>query len=290
MKIFKLIFFLIICIISIISFNQSFLINNGDYTRITRVLRIDYPLWSEVTKKTFSIDHSIQDSSINSTYQLVCNIITKAHLFCNQDSININTIKVTLYLLFLSGCFFLIYKNKEYLYSLIIIPIAMVYHTILNSFYQEAIIYAILPLFIYSVKEKLNMLFLILAIAIILAKPQMILISFYFLAIVIYSKNSLRIKYSYFTILILTILFSFKFQSKENQDANKYNRYYNGIGYSTQDVFKWPTKNFNERINYYSKNKLTLIEKSKEYFDSDIYSYAGSTTYPDLYLLREEWS
>ncbi|MDY3521105.1 hypothetical protein PG614_06580 [Riemerella anatipestifer] len=61
---------------------------------------------------------------------------------------------------------------------------------------------------------------------------------------------------------------------------NDYNRFYNGIGYSVQNVEDWPVYDFKKRIEYFSKNQHSLQVKSNQYFDNDIAFFAGSSFWP----------
>lgn len=298
MKIKKRLFilvYLLSCFFLSVNFFKGGVINNGDYGRVTHSMNITTEPWkplSEIYPIQTKTDGSFIRELPSSSLGVIGYIIYKSINYFGGAEINTTYIKIFLHLLFFLGLTFLLKESASLFEFIINIGLAIIiisHGFLMNSLYEEAVIVAILPFLIFSLKNIINnekiLPFLFFSSALIVSKAQMFFVFpviLFILFISIKDKFSYKFIFSFIFISILSFsyIFTVNYFYQGVKEANNYNRFYNGIGYSLQDVADWPTNEFYERKIYFYGNKKELQIKSNQYFSKDTQDLAGTGYWP----------
>jgi hypothetical protein len=272
----KLDFFTISILLFIaIACGSSFgsMINNGDYVRVFRNMSIIIEDWQPL-KQCYPMGklaiYGWLPLSTMSAFGLILSFIQKT---LGSNCFHIQTIFYTLSFIFFSGLFRL---SKIFIGKVRIIVFTLFVFTYLsmsfyfNSLYEEAIILALSPWLLWALylsffKNK-NFPFLLLGAFLLFSKAQAIfflpLLLLPFLPRLLSPQRNIKIvAFRVCVILILSSAVTIIMVSVIGQLAlaNSYNRFFNGIGWSLQDVASWPAKTFGDRHPYYYSNNESLL-------------------------------
>lgn len=272
----KIFIFSIYLIIIIFNFDRNLLLNNGDYLRITRTLNIDIPIFKPSYSNLFNFQKNVNSNFPKSTLEALAFCVK---FFCDilqLKIVNLLYIRIVLYIIFIVGIVFLIFKSQNKIYSIILIPITYVFIDLLNSLYQEASVLAFLPLLLYFLKNKISLPFIFFSFCVLFSKAQLIVLYPLVFLVILISNNQYKIKSYYYIIVSFCLMISFFTQPKENQWPNQYNRYYNGIGWSIQNVENWPRTTFLDRRMYFNDNRFKLQLLSNRFYQKHNSFLAGT--------------
>lgn len=285
--------YIVCCFCLFLSFSQGGVVNNGDYGRVTHSMAITTEGFKPLNKKyTIQKKADAIKELPTSSLGIIGYSLYKITYFWGGKEINVDYIKIFLYLLFLIGLTLLV--KDSYIFFDLIINISLTfvilsYGFLMNSLYEEAIVIAIVPILIYSLKKLINQQaffpFLFFSSILIASKSQMlfvlplILLPF-FLSIKPRNRHKILFSCAYIFILSFSYVVLSNFVYKGVKEANNYNRFYNGIGYSVQDVASWPANHFHERLDYFYTNQKILQIYTNKYFSKDIQNLAGTSYWP----------
>jgi len=248
---------------------QAPLLNNGDYHRTVHEL-VQIPAYIgldhaclPINPDRFFIPHSL--ASLVFEFNVIIASVFDSTCWNLQGYFLLLS---AIYLYGLYRCF----VNQLPLLSLLgLIAALLFFSPFLKSLYEEGLILALLPwvvLGIDQLRTKGKMLrFIISCALLILVKAQLVLLAPVVLYTIIF--YGIRLKASSAKIfcatamLVLAVVGSL-YQKHMQADgiANAYNRLFNGIGWSMQEVHAWPANRFGERLKYFSNHQFQLQEKT----------------------------
>lgn len=260
--------FLALCFILIYLY-QAPLLNNGDYHRtahdlvqIPAYIGLDH-ICLPINPDRFFIPHSLAslvfeiNAIIASIFDPMCWNLQGYFLLLSA-----------IYLYGLYRCF----VNKLPLLGLLGLIAALLYFSpFLKSLYEEGLILALLPWVVLGIDQLRNkgkiLRFIISCALLILVKAQLVLLAPAVLyAMIFYGirQKASSAKIFCATVMIVLAVVGSLYQKHIQADgvANTYNRLFNGIGWSMQEVHTWPANLFGERLKYFSNHQFQLQEKT----------------------------
>jgi hypothetical protein len=198
--------------------------------------------------------------------------------------------------IFFSGLFLLVLNQKKIGTSVLIILVLsleyLVFGFYFKSLYEEVMVLALLPWLLYGIEKirdkKCYGVFVTAGFFIILAKVQMAFICPVLIAIIYDSDKKFlsdKNKRIMAELLLLAVMIDYH-SSGAALDVNRYDRYYNGIGWSLQNVAAWPAQTIGERARYFYGHQRTLQALSQGYETTTTARRMGTSYYPtEVHLL-----
>lgn len=243
------------------------MINNGDYYRVLQG-GIHIPAWSDQDLTCYPIGEALAmpTSTMGMFFQLSL-LVHKAlgiNHFCQ------NSMFAVLLIVYLAGMFFYL---REVNYAIakaisLLLPLFL-FSFFLHSYYEEAIIIPLLPWVMLGVHQLLQykklLLFTITASLFVFAKSQMaIFLPFYLFLLY---KNYPRRKWGIWSgilsaVFIIILGINANITKQNNHLPNAFNRFFNGIGWTLQNVPEWPARDFNTRREYFYAHQPQLQHNS----------------------------
>jgi len=267
-----------------IYFSSNFIINNGDYFRVTKGI-IEIMPWTQT--QACPTLHSFSDYP-SSTLGFVFFIFSYLEKILGASCLKIQHFAFFTFAIFSSGCYVALKTNKN-LFSAIFSCsiIAFILADFFNSVYEELALLAFLPWMIFGfaqLQKRKIYVFLFFSSAILFAKTQMVvLLPFFFF--VLYNRLrdgrlSSKELFTSYAILICVAIISIHTRS-ENVTPNAYNRLFNGIGWSSLDVSSWPCESFTCRHKYFYSHVNVLQEKLiKPIVPEELNELVGTSYWP----------
>lgn len=248
---------------------QAPLLNNGDYHRTAHDL-VQIPAYIGLDHICLPINSDrffIPYSLASLVFEFNVLIVTAFDPMCwnLQDYFLLLS---AIYLYGLYRCF----VNKLPLLGLLGLIAALLYFSpFLKSLYEEGLILALLPWVVLGIDQLRNkgkiLRFIISCALLILVKAQLALLAPAVLyAMIFYGirQKASSAKIFCATVMIVLAVVGSLYQKHIQADgvANAYNRLFNGIGWSMQEVHTWPANLFGERLKYFSNHQFQLQEKT----------------------------
>ena len=217
------------------------------------------------------------------------------------DGYHTSFVYYTLVALFFSPLIVAINKEKSpqnYLAVASFFLLYLLYGFYFRSFYEEAAVLAFAPLLYMGVLELQKERYFAFSFAsffIILSKIQMIFIAPMLIGILLFFSDASLKKTKINFIILVIIAASFLSISRADiglKEANQYNRYYNGIGWSLQKVYQWdlqsidqwPDNTFMARKTYFYRYQ-NLVQQSTQLYGEPL---LGTTYWPTFYDASEK--
>lgn len=268
-----------------ICFQYGYIINNGDYYRTFNAFGIEITPFQEHNDLIFSfnldnislVDRLIPRSSLRMIMLFFLNILD----ILGIQTFNFLYLKIFLYAIFTIGIVLLFLKNRNITLLFSILLTTLAFGFLLNSAYQEAVAFSLMPLLLWSLTQEKITKFLIIAFFILFCKSQMIFFLPIFIFIISTWKNITKQKKIIFSLSLscLSLIFNIN-QGKFFKEINAYNRFYSGIGYSIQNVENWENiTNFHTRAEYFKKHQDSLQKISNPYFEQEELKTLLGTSY-----------
>lgn len=248
---------------------QAPLLNNGDYHRTVHDL-VQIPAYIgldhaclPINPDKFFIPHSL--ASLVFEFNAII-----ASIF-NPTCWNLQSYFLLLSAIYLYGLYRCFLNQLPLSGGIFPIAALLFFSPFLKSLYEEGLILALLPwvvLSIHQLRTKGKMLgFVISCVLLILVKAQLVLLAPAILYAIIFYGIRLKVssaKIFCAAVIIALAIVGSLYQKHIQADgvANAYNRLFNGIGWSMQEVYTWPTNHFGERLNYFSNRQSQLQEKT----------------------------
>lgn len=246
------------------------------------------PPYQSISNSCFSISPNFYTPT--STTNLVFELSIRISTLLGKGCWSIDDYFVLLSAIYFIGTwnlFKLKYLNWKLQLSLIFLPVFFSFF--LKSLYEESILLALIPIFILStfsyLKQGNIFLFSIVSSLILLTKFQLIALlpALLFFAIKNRPRKNLSIIKIGFVVLVLLTSCYYSVSTKQSSGdnlANSYNRFFNGIGWSMQEVRHWPADEFSERLAYFNENRhhIQEITYSNELIENE--SLWGTSYWP----------
>lgn len=265
-------------------------INNCDWGRVTQFGGFTPECWKATAESyVFSADARLEHST---TMGVLVALISLALRGLGADAYSQAVSSGVLYCIFLIGIVFVtreVTKLKSALYVVMFLLIALLFGFYFESFYEEASVIAFTPLLVAGYYRVLNKksasMYLLSACAIIYSKIQMVYFAPLFVipllaAVGETGKWSPVRKSVAVGMLVLTAIMAAHSVHVSNKFANQYNRYYNGIGWSLLEAYKWPGSEFRARHHFFYENKEALQSRLPP---SDQRELMGTSFWPTGY-------
>jgi hypothetical protein len=242
---------------------QAPLFNNGDYHRITHDL-VSIPAYTSLTNACFPIDSKAFYLPLSTT-SLFFEISLIINIALGKDCWTLNDFFLILSTIYLLGFCIYAKQNKrdiKVVLALIITP--CFFSPFLKSLYEESVLLTLLPWIAISVHlaitQRRIIPLTIMSALLILTKIQLlILLPTLFLAThCFYKENNKKVLKITIYGSVMAIAIGLTIHGKQDSAPNSYNRLFNGIGWSMQEVSLWPAKNFIDRLEYFSKHQSEL--------------------------------
>ncbi len=208
-------------------------------------------------------------------------------------------------LIYFAGLFGVINKEKIFIRRLIIgvlySIIYIVYGFYFKSLYEEAVVLALSPWIFMGLQDMRDRgryrVFLISAILVLMSKVQMIFLVPLLVAAIFYigdKSAGYRKKSVISAFILLTAIASYANEIDPNaalRVANYYNRFYNGIGWSLQQVSSWPVNSYQGRQQYFEENRQFLQQATNtyEYYNPD-QNILGTAYWPTGKYLMDHYA
>ena len=253
-------------------FYQAPLLNNGDYQRITQGI-ISIPAYEALSNACFVIDPSALYLPF-STPSLIFEVSLLVNLALGRTCWSVEGYFLILTSIYLLGAIFLIWKKQLSLpmaISLVFAP--WFFSPFLKSLYEEGVLLALMPWLIFFIniyKKQRSVIGLLVVIGLmLLSKLQLLILIPAFLYFVVLtqdqstphsSKLNTWIKNSICGVALITLVGAgvISKQSQNDGHANAYNRLFNGIGWTLQEVQSWPVNTFTQRLDYFYNHQKEL--------------------------------
>jgi len=258
--------------------------NNSDYVRVLgSVIQIDQGADNSACKVPQSLSFNVS-STMAIFFSTVAALVVKVFGF---DCLTENSIFVALVLIYLLGLgIYLKRFGFTIEVALMILPY-LVFPQILKSYYEEAVILSLVPWMAVGLRNlfvsRKSGLFAISCVLFFYTKAQMIaVLPLALIALYLGYRNG-KLAWKNFAIaLVITSSALLMNLSKSGfSTVNSYNRYFNGIGWSVQEVGEWPAFNYSDRQEYFKQNQMALQKLTSGLEPIDGFSLMGTTVWPD---------
>ncbi|MBH1448725.1 hypothetical protein Q7W57_11655 [Stenotrophomonas geniculata] len=289
-----------------LTFPGKGMINNGDFLRVHQSMPILTKGW-EPLKEEYAYRNE-QQVSPDSLMAGVAQLTGLASRVGSPKSMPMWTVSSVLLAVFLSGTFILVRMGlaSPQLRRTITVTVASlsvfagIYAVYFRSLYEEAMVLALAPTLAAGIialtQEGKYRLFTLSSAAILVCKAQMILMLPVLLVTVLWmDPRGGRYRQKLATCLFLTVC-GFSYQAYlahfgEMSAVNNYNRTYNGIGWALQRSADWPAKTFEQRLHYFSENRLDMQARSSIYEPDPSLPLLGTSYWPTgAEISTERWS
>ena len=248
-------------------------INNGDWLRSTITAGFVPPSWQELAPvypftEQKRIDHPSSMAAVIWTLGLIAQVF-------GAKQFSADLLSGFLGLTFFSGLFFIwkrhVMPGRNILLASLIC-LYLLFRFYFKSFYEEAIVLAVLPWLCFGYYEMLAgrscRIFVIISVIILFSKIQMIWLApaFFVLYLCATQVKFWSAKSLIFMITSISVVVVMLFgvgRGSGVEFPNKYNRYYNGLGWTILQSSNWPGSEFNARAYYFNQNKDDLQQQVK---------------------------
>jgi len=265
----KFIAYFLILLLFIAIYLQPMLLNSADYRRVLRGL-FDFPVLTDLPQCVeFTSGVRLPSSSMGLFFMLTAAV----HKALGVDCFYNKSLSYVLYTVSALGSVLAIRHAKDNILRVVAVNVlAIIFSFIVSSYYEEAALIAVIPWFIYGLsklrREGKYFIFVGAAVLLTCAKAQMI----FFIPFVVYllwTSNGWHAEHKRKIVLSLCAIILATMAANALRTnfvvPNAYNRLYNGIGWSTQNVSTWPANSFKERRDYFEKNHKNLQGLSAGY-------------------------
>jgi hypothetical protein len=246
---------------------QAPLLNNGDYHRITNGL-ISIPAYTSLSNACFPINEKLFYTPLSTT-SLFFEISLVINLVLGKDCWSLNNFFLMLSVIYLLGVF--IYAKQDKTNKIVLIGLILApcfFSPFLKSLYEESVLLTLLPWLVVSVHLALTqsklILFGIMSILLILTKIQLLLLlpGLFFLAHYLYKQYERQVIVLIIYLSIMIIVVGMAIYGKQDTAPNAYNRLFNGVGWSMQEVDQWPANQFISRLEFFSRHQNELQQST----------------------------
>jgi len=236
--------------------------NNGDYYRVVGGM-MAAPLGGlETTCHPILATKAVPLSTMGVLFYLS----TMVQYGLGADCITERSTFIVLALAYLAGFYAYVRSNdNKWLAAATCALPVLVFHPFLKSYFEEAALFALLPWLCLGIRqltlENRFGLFVVTSALFIFAKVQMAMFIPMLLLLLAYRHRQIggRIRSSLVAVVVIGLATTAASLAKhETHKPNSYNRYFNGIGWSLQDVSHWPASEFTARHAYWYANQERL--------------------------------
>lgn len=260
------------------------MLNNGDYFRVTKGFFSD-KAWLGVPECSHLNTHlTVFRSSMGGVFLAAAYMASALGVLCFYHKV----MTLVLALIFCLGVFCAFKQSRSNAPVLFgTTTIALLFSFFMSSYYEEAILLPLMPWLIFGWRRFSETgrfeVFLFVAVLVLFSKAQMIvflpLLSYVYLCGWLDFKQGAMHKAAGLSMLLAAALAAILLKSN-NAEANAYNRYFNGIGWATQNVADWPQRNFPTRSKYFYSNQASLQSRPLELFSGIGVNLMGTSYWP----------
>jgi hypothetical protein len=241
-------------------------INNGDWYRVTQFGGFYPEMWKPLTS-AYGFRHGPRLGH-STTMALIVATLSYAGRALGSPSFGSILTMIVLHgtfivgLLYLAACF----RFSKWIAACGGLALTyLCFGFLLSSYYEEATVLALAPWICAGYLQMLHRgrcgMFAIAGSLIIYSKIQMIIVAPLFGLVLFVGMRGKRKSIRFvlgMACLIGTSAFAANSAHSQNKDPNSYNRYYNGIGWSMLDAWRWPAHEFNGRHKHYYTHRDSL--------------------------------
>lgn len=241
-------------------------INNGDWYRVTQFGGFYPELWKPLTS-AYGFRHGPRLGHSTTMALLVATLSYMGRALGSPSFGSILTM-IVLHGTFIGGLFYFAACFRFSKWIAVCGGLTLTYLCfgfLLGSYYEEATVLALAPWLCAGYLQMLHRgrcgMFAIAGSLIIYSKIQMIIIAPLFGLVLFVGMRGKRKSIRFvlgMACLIGTSAFAANSAHSQNKDPNSYNRYYNGIGWSMLDAWRWPANEFHGRHTHYYANRDAL--------------------------------
>lgn len=258
--------------------------NNGDYVRVLgSMIQIDKGSYNSLCKEVQSV--SLNGSSAMALlYSATAALTVKVFGF---DCVTENTLFAVLIIIYLLGlAIYLKMFGLKTEVALMILPY-LAFPQIMKSYYEEALLIPLIPWMALGLRNLFEsnkgLLFTISFALFFYTKNQMIGVAPIALLALFLAQR--KTKYSGKYVLMAGVIISSALLMNLSKSGfwmvNSYNRFFNGIGWSVQNVAQWPATSFLDRQLFFQKNKEDLQKMSNHLEPIADEKLMGTSVWPD---------
>jgi len=177
-------------------------------------------------------------------------------------------------------------RGRRGLLGLAFAALYLIYGFFFKSLYQDAMVLALSPWLLLGL-QRINQrrqytIFIVASMALMLTKVQMVFIVPVIVAIMFYTdrrfyrQGAKRLMVE--GVLLCAALSMLSFNGIDH--VNNYDRYYNGLGWTLQNVMAWPVSSFYPRLQYFYRNRPALQAQSQSYEPTQSPMLLGTSCWP----------
>jgi hypothetical protein len=162
------------------------------------------------------------------------------------------------------------------------------------SHYQEAVLLPLLPWALLAIDllwHRSRLLpFLCVGVLLLAVKAQMALLLPLLLAVLWAASHVRRIAPAPALLVAaaLSLVAAYLVVAQRHHgDANGYNRWFNGVGWTLQGVAEWPARSFSERQAHFEAHREALIQRSAAQVPGPAQAWMGTSYWPDGLRLKD---
>lgn len=258
--------------------------NNSDYVRVLgSVIQINQGADNSACKVPQSLSFN-GSSTMAVLFSSVAALVVKVFGF---DCLTESSTFVALVLIYLLGLGIYLKRFGFTIEAALMILPYLVFPQILKSYYEEAIILPLIPWMAVSLSSlfvsRKSGLFAISCVLFFYTKAQMIaVLPLALIALYLANRNGkLAWKNLAIALVITSSALLMNLSKSGFWTVNSYNRYFNGVGWSVQEVGEWPALNYSDRKEYFKQNQIALQKLTSGLEPIDGFSLMGTTVWPD---------
>jgi hypothetical protein len=238
------------------------MLNNGDYFRVTKGFFSDKP-WIAAPECS---DLNVHITMFRSTMGAVFLVVAYVAKIMGANCLYNKSIAIALIVVFCFGVILAFRQSQKNAFVLTLLTgLALTFNFTFASYYEEAAVLPLLPWLVFAWRRHIDtgksLLFISLAALLLFCKAQLLALVPLIIFLLLQKGFRHRLGVGN-TILAVSFLVSVScvanILKSTNVEANGYNRYFNGIGWSLQHVADWPADSFSKRSEYFYNNQLIL--------------------------------
>ena len=289
---------LILCFIllyALVATSYGPMLSNGDFERVTRSmgLMIVHPGSTVIARGAPLEDTYPFATSAGLSFNTLGALVYL--LYWPQKILGLSVYHTALIadglnLLYFSAVYLLIGAEtrrwRGWLLGLAFSALYLIYGFVFKSLYQDAMVLALSPWLLLGL-QRINQrrqyaIFIVAAMALMLTKMQMVFMAPVVVAIMFYTDRRFyrqaAKRQMVEGVLLCSALSMLSFNSVDN--VNNYDRYYNGLGWTLQNVQAWPVSSFYPRLEYFYRNRSALQAQSQSVEPTQSPMLLGTSCWP----------